>query len=85
MREVERWNDPASEFLTVRTSSLYKDSADECRRRKRRVQEDLNITVLVLPIDSTSFPASDGMGSVSPQKLSEQRTTKLTYRPVKRV
>ena len=81
MREVERWNDPASEFLTVTTSLTYHPTATpgskhdgkaDMRRKRRRTEDldDLNIMVLVLPIDSISYRDSDGMELVSPSPLS---------------
>jgi len=41
MREVERWNDPASEFLTVSTSLAYHSSP---HRLVRNVTEKLIFT-----------------------------------------
>ena len=91
MREVERWNDPASEFLTVSTSLTYHpspitglpllrcDGKADTRRKRRRTEDldDLNIMVLVLQIDSISSLDSDGMELVSSSFLSRPALLRL--------
>ena len=81
MREVERWNDPASEFLTVSTNLTYHPTATPGSKHDGKADshrgeggtrdpDDLNIMVLVLPIDLISSLDSDGMELVSPSPLS---------------
>lgn len=74
MREVERWNDPAAEFLTVslfplRTSHLMSEwiwEADLSRLGKRRkAQGGQSTKKHILKTVSTSRPGSDGTELVS--------------------
>lgn len=70
MREVERWNDPAAEFLTVCPTFLDQQlsaefsivsKADHRREGRRRDLDDLNIMAQVLLIDSISYQDLGGM------------------------